>query len=203
MKRITSYSTNFLRTSIALLLIAIATFSCEKEVITPQTQDTPTTVLAEHEGLTRPDAQCGVSLHVDLHNASAIDVADVEILNDAKNLYILIDMNVGQHLDMVKAFIGDASGIEIYGGGDLNTEEFQYQTILTGVHRYTVTLPLGSLTGSQDVVLYAQTSQRDFFGNVTNVSEAFIDGLPLGNGGYAKYSIGTCSNLTETGNAIN
>ena len=192
MKSINTILTTPLKTCMALLLVAILAFSCEKEVITPADQNTPRIELSEHEQLKRPDAQCGSSQFEDLRNHADQLVGSVEILNDETQLYILIDMEFGQHLDHVKAFLGSAAGIEVYGDGDLNMEEFQFQNLMNGAHRYTIQLPLGSLSGSQDLVLFTQVSQRDFFGNVTSTSDAYLDGLTIGNGEYVKYSIGTC-----------
>jgi hypothetical protein len=181
----------------SLLLITALAFGCEKEVITPDA-NTPTAALNGIEDLIRPDVQCGTSRFSDIKNNNGDLYGTVEILNDADYIYMLIEMEHGKFLDAIQVYFGDQASIP-NNGTNIVMEDFQFQAVTDrGATRYTVIMPHSSLSSCSDIVLWAQASERNMFGNTTSTSVTWMSGIAIYDGSFFKYCLGSCgSNFNE------
>lgn len=182
---------------LSLLLITALAFGCEKEVITPDAT-IPTVAESGIEDLIRPDVQCGTSRITELKNNSGDLFGNIEILNDADNIYILIEMEHGKFLDAIQVYFGDQASIP-NDGTNILMEDFQFQAVTNrGATRYTVIMPHASLPSCSDIVLWAQSSERNMFGNPISTEVTWMTGINIYDGSFFKYCLGTCgSNVIQ------
>jgi hypothetical protein len=176
------------------LLVALATlsFACEREVITPAT--TPTAALYGTTGLVAPAPQCGSSNLTHITNAAGSNLGAIEIANDQNSIYVMISMNPTRFMEELRVFAGDASTLDNDGTGNLLMEGFQFQSTFSAPQsRYTVILPKAGLGACVDIVLYGRVATRNAFGQMTNRTYVWADGLPLFNVETYKYCLGTCA----------
>lgn len=172
-------------------LLSLFFFGCEKEVIVPQTNDAPVVNLST-EGHIRPSVQCGSSAYTTLNNG-ATSYGNVEILNNAEQVYILTDMNNGWLLQSVKIFVGNSVNLPKGFGGVIELEEFPFQMIHPRmVDKYTYTLPVASLPTCFGVTIWAKAAQVNMFGQVTNQVDLWANGASVLNGFSFQYCKGTC-----------
>lgn len=181
----------------SLLLITALAFGCEKEVITPDA-NIPTVLESGIEDLIRPDVQCGTSRFTDLKNNNGDQFGTIEILNDADNIYILIEMEHGKFLDAIQVYFGDQASIP-NNGTNIQMEDFQFQAVTDrGATRYTVIMPHASLPNCSDIVLWAQASERNMFGNPISTNVTWMTGISIYDGSFFKYCLGSCgSNIAQ------
>lgn len=195
----------FLSQLFVLMIIFTFAFGCEKEIITPEQTHSPTIAFSGVEDLIRPDVQCGTSRFSDLKTDTGTPFGTVEILNDADNLYMLIDMEQGKFLNATQVFFGTSSAIPTDGNGNMLMEDFQVQTIVArGASRYTIIVPKSSMPNCPDIVMWAQASEKNMFGQTTNTSEVWMTGIPIYDGSFYKYCMGACvSNIGPIGRLAN
>jgi hypothetical protein len=176
------------------LLIVLATLgvACERESIVPATSDAPQ--LYGTSGLVPPAVQCGSSAFSFITDAQGNNLGNVEIANDAANVYVMISMHVTRFLEDLRLFVGEASTIDVDGTGTPIMEGFQFQSVFsTPQGRYTVILPKSTLGACTDIVLYGRAATRNQFGQMSGRRFIWIDGLPLHNIEAYKYCFGSCA----------
>jgi hypothetical protein len=61
-----------------------------------------------------------------------------------------------------------------------------------GATRYTVIMPHSSLPACSDIVLWAQSSTRNMFGNPISTATTWMSGIPIYDGSFFKYCMGVC-----------
>ncbi len=172
-------------------LLSLFFFGCEKEVITPQSNDAPELTLST-EGHIRPTVQCGSSSYTTFKNGTT-PYGSVEILNNSEQLFILTDMNNGWLLESVKIFAGNTVNLPKGFGGTIELEEFPFQMIHPRrVDKYTYTLPVASLPTCFGVTIWAKAAQVNMFGQVTNRVDLWANGAAVLNGFSFQYCKGSC-----------
>ena len=177
------------------LLLGLSLTGCEKELIEPTTTDTISPALRSGIGHFRPDQQCGTSRFGELVSGSTV-MGTVEILNDANDFYILMDMNPNIFLETVFVYFGTSSGIPTNSAGDILTEDFQFQAAIeNGAAKYTVVHPVSGLPVCNDIVLAAVATERNVFGNVVATHNLWLDGTAIHNGYFFKYCVQTCNSI--------
>ncbi|HHG85941.1 MAG TPA: hypothetical protein ENJ82_14435 [Bacteroidetes bacterium] len=177
-----------------LLILLTLFFGCEKEIISPQSINGPTLSASGLESLVRPDVQCGTSRFSVLKSSNGDLYGSVEVLNDADNVYLLIEMEPNKFLDATQAFFGTSSAIPTDGNGSILMEDFQFQSIIArGAARYTIIMPLSSMPNCPDIVLWGQASQKNMFGQTVSNREVWLTGIPIYNGSFFKYCAGACT----------
>lgn len=179
-------------TILTITLLSLAFFGCQKEIITPESNNEP--IIAQSlEGHVRPVQQCGTSAFTTFNNG-ATSYGSIEILNDAEQLYILTDMNNGWLLQSIKIFAGNTLDIPKAYGGTIELEEFPFQMLHPRrVDKYTYTLPMASLPACFGVTIWAKATQVNMFGQVTNQVNLWANGSPVLNGFSFQYCKGVCS----------
>lgn len=176
-------------------LIALISFSCQKEVIRPASDNNTPEISAStgHEGHYRPAVQCGASVFTDFIDNAATGYGSIEVLNDNKNLYVLVDMNHGWLLQSAMIFADNSANLPKAYGGTIEIEEFPFQFMHTRqVSEFTYSIPLSSINTCSDITIYAQAVQLDFFGNVQNTATLWADGTSVLDGFTFQYCAGTC-----------
>ena len=175
-----------------LIVIATLSFACEREVITSTT--TPTAALYGASGIVAPAPQCGSSNTTFITNAANSNLGNIEIANDQNSIYVMISMHPTRFMEELRVFVGDASTLDNDGTGNLIMEGFQFQSTFSAPQsRYTVILPKAGLGACVDVVLYGRVATRNAFGQMTNRTYVWADGLPLFNVETYKYCVGNCA----------
>lgn len=118
----------------------------------------------------------------------------VEILNDASEIYMLLDMNPNYFIDAIYVYYGTNAGIPTNSVGEMLTEDFQFQAAVNGgAARYTVTYPTASLPACTDLVAVVMVSEKNLFGNTIANHALWLDGTAIYNGYSFKYCIDPCN----------
>ena len=172
------------KTCAALILLALATFACEREEISPET-NAPTQQFAGVSQIVHPDNQCGSPTFENIKDGSG-NIGTVEIVNDPSNLYLILQMEL-------KVYIGDAAAMPMDPDGGLMLEQFDYQYRLSvPTDQYTFTTPLTSMHTCSDIAIWARVESLNMFGQVTGSTEAWMSGTAVANGYTTHYCIATC-----------
>ncbi|MEM7040939.1 MAG: hypothetical protein AAF570_28505, partial [Bacteroidota bacterium] len=154
------------------------------------------------EGHHRPDAQCGPSTFTDLINSGQTAYGNLEVLNDGKNVYLLVNMNTGWLLKGLKVFAGDVANLPRGNGGNIEIEEFPYQVLHNRLmQKYTYVFPKGNLPVCSDIAVFAQVAQVDFFGNVQGNMNLWADGTQSSDGYTFNHCAGVCPSMNATNNS--
>lgn len=171
------------------LLLGLSLTGCEKELLEPSGNDSLSPALRGGIGHFRPDSQNGFSRFGEMTDGTGT-MGTVEILNDANDIYILMDMNPNLFLETVFVYFGTSNGIPTNSAGDILTEDFQFQAAIEGgAPKYTVTYPTSGLPICNDIVLMATATERNVFGNVIATHHFWLDGTAIYNGYFFKYCI--------------
>ena len=172
-------------------MIATITFGCQKEILQSETS----LPIAQFDGqsqIVRPDVQCGATITCTMKSSLGM-IGNVEIMNSADLLYVVIDMNNFKFLDQIKVYVGDASFVRLDSDGYVDVEEFPYQYLFnSATNDYTFMLPVSELHSCQDIMVWASVSTRNMMGHVTNMTEAWMSGSPVSNGYATNYCLGSC-----------
>lgn len=164
---------------------------CEKEMLSPE-EGTPEVALSATRA---PIGHCGTIRTSNLVDAQAHALADVQVMNTDGEIYLLIDMHTGFFLDQVKVYFGKTAGLPTKGN-QIQMEDFQFQANTHGKTAFTIRQSVNGLPTCNDLVMWAQVSQRDMFGNVVGQQSVWLEGTPIYNGQYFEYCYQSCSNLS-------
>ncbi|MFN8395364.1 MAG: hypothetical protein U0176_12035 [Bacteroidia bacterium] len=192
---------NYLKGLFFACCIALVAFGCEKEVITPESNEP--TISGSYHYIQRPVAQCGPSIFNDLRDG-ATNLGTLEITNSSSELYLIFNLNNFKFLEEVKVFTQDASNMPMDDDGNIDVERFGFmQTLTTAANDYTLTLPLSSMPTCMDIMVRARVSTRNMWGQTTGINYVWMTGTPVANGFMFHYCAPSCiSGNTNDNNAI-
>lgn len=175
-----------------LLFIGAVMTGCEKEIIEPMT-DTTELNLQARAGQVYPDQSCGPSRSGTLADESGNIYGAAEILNDEVNIYIVLTMHNGFFLESLFANFGTTADIPV-DGTTMVMEDFMFQDYIQGGKTtYTVIFPTAALPVCNDVVLHANVSERNMFGQTVATHETWLGTNPVYNGYFYKYCLASCN----------
>ncbi len=191
MKRTTTNGFTFAKSFSFFLLLVVASFGCEKELIKRASQ-TPAAQFDGINGIQRPIAQCGASTFSTVI-AGPSNLGTAEILNSSDKLYVIMDMNPFKFIDQIKIYVGDRALMPLNADGDALTEAFAYQyQLAVPANDYTFSVPLTSIAACNDIVIWTRVKTRNVFGNVISTTDAWMSGTPLANCFSMRYCVTAC-----------
>jgi hypothetical protein len=191
MKRTTTNGFAFAKTISFFLLLIVASFGCQKELIEHAAQ-TPVAQFDGINGIQRPIAQCGTSTFSNVI-AGPTNLGTAEILNSSDKLYVIMDMNAYKFIDQIKIYVGDRGLMPLNADGDALTEAFAYQyQLAVPANDYTFSLPLTAIAACNDIVIWTRVKTRNVFGNVISTTDAWMSGTPIANGYSVRYCVTAC-----------
>lgn len=165
---------------------------CEKESVAPITDDYALSLQAK-AGEIYPDQQCGSSRTGVLSDDSGNNCGTVEILNDEVNIYLVINMQQGYFLESLFANFGTTADIPV-DDNEMVMEDFMYQEYISGGKTtYTVIFPTAALPVCNDVVLHANVSQRNIFGQTMGTHKTWLGANSIYDGYFYKYCLAQCN----------
>ncbi len=179
-----------------LLLILLFTgaflTSCQKEIVEPVTDDYELS-LQGRAGHIYPDQACGPSRTGTIADLSGNVYGSTEIMNDEVNVYVLISMHNGFFLESLFANFGTTADIPV-DGNTMVMEDFMFQDYIQGGKTiYTVIFPTAALPVCNDVVLHANVSERNVFGQTLAIHDTWMGANPVYNGYFYKYCLARCN----------
>ena len=178
------------RLLLGCLLLAIMAFSCGSDNVDPAAA--PGTISGSYQQVARPAQQCGPSLFSRLKDGNT-DLGSIEVLNSSENIYLIFDLNQYKYLDELKVFKGDIGTLPLDSDGNIDVENFGFQSLLSQpLNEYTMISGLSSTPSCTDFVIWARITTRGIFGNVTATNYAWVTGTPIANGFAFNYCSPAC-----------
>ncbi len=194
LQKLQAYKFMNIKTSLTLLLLlfAITLTSCEKESFQIASTESELNLQAKI-GHVLPDMQCGTSSHDSIRGTNGVVLGTVEILNSENNIHILITMNTGFFLESVFANFGESSNIPV-NNNTMVLEDFMFQDYIEeGATEYTVVYPTNALPACNDIVLYANVAERNWFGQTISTQDSWIGTNVFADGFFNKYCLESCN----------
>lgn len=177
--------------------LAAGLFSCEKEVLQPES---PSVQLRGNSGIVRPASQCGSSAFSSITDAQGGNHGTVEIANDGTNIHTMITLSGNRFLEEAKFFVGDLAAIE-YDADGINFENFPFQSVFSAPqNRYTFINRYAGLGECTELVFWGRVSTRNQFGAVTSMRDVWFNGVALQDIASVKYCPSSCGAASQLGN---
>lgn len=175
------------------LCLVAGLMGCEKELILPEGEANG--VQMSGPGSQLPGNPCGNSRTGNLVDGQGHAVGTVEVMNTDGAIYLDVDLGSGYFLEQIKVYFGDVTGLP-QRGGQIVMEDFQFQAIANGATDYVASYPLNNLPSCNDLVVWAQVSQKNMFGQTLSLLDSYLDGTSVYNGSYFEYCIQSCGNVS-------
>jgi hypothetical protein len=177
------------------LTLATIAFGCGVDNVDPAAS--PQTISGSYQQVARPAQQCGPAMFSRLKDGIT-DLGSLEIINSSSNIYLIFDLNQNKYLDELKVFKGDISSLPLDSDGQVDLENFGFQSILSQpLNEYTMMSGLSTTPSCTDFVIWARITTRGIFGNITATNYAWASGSPVANG----YSFNYCAPACATVNS--
>jgi hypothetical protein len=201
MKLSTSNTLNFTKTLALIVCLALVTFGCQKEMITPES-DAPTAQFGGNPFMQRPIAQCGSSVLGSM-KSGATNLGTAEMLNGDGQFYVIMDMNNYKFIEQIKIFVGDMAQLPYNTDGGLLLEAFPYQYQMPNpANIYTFTIPTNTISTCNEVVVWARVSTRNIFGQVTSTVDTWMSGTPVANGFSTPFCVTECTTGNQSAYSV-
>ena len=186
------------------LLVALVAFSCEKEIVAPESADAPR--IANNSTTPEICSPIGALALSDLQGNTDIQYcgflpctgsegpwADVEIYNTDTDIIVDITMSFGWFIRDVSYTTGSANlngNVPSVGPG------WTVETLAVNSGAYSITIPIGNLSGCVDLALGLTAYKQSFFGgeDANSVTELWATSSPASSTSpfVAEYCIETC-----------
>lgn len=183
---------NFNQRVILFILIGFILTGCQNETF--ESAETTTELnLQAKAGHILPDQQCGPSRNGVFSDNNGVPMANVEILNSETNIHLLLTMNQGYFLESVFANFGTTADIPVHNN-TMVLEDFMFQDFIPdGATNYTVVFPTSALPICNDIVLMANFSHRNIFGQTISTQSSWLGNNSIYNGQFYKYCLNACN----------
>ena len=195
MKEINQKSMKNFRLLLVCLILGSFAFSCGVDNVDPAAA--PQNISGSYQQVARPTQQCGPSVFSRLKDGTT-DLGSLEMLNSSENIYLIFDLNQFKYLDELKVFKGDIGNLPMDSDGNVDLENFGFQSLLSQpLNEYTMISGLSSTPSCTDFVVWARITTRGIFGNVTATNYAWVTGTPIANGYTFNYCSPACSTVNS------
>jgi hypothetical protein len=180
---------------LTLALLTVFAVSCSEDSVNPRQSDTPAVEEAGgHLQLERPGSPCGAYQTIDLVNETGDVMGNVELVNDNSFLYLIPHMQHGWVITDMKLHTGKHQNAPVHSNGRLNTEAFAFQHLVGRyVNETSVRIPVGPLSACSDLFLFVKSAEVDWFGNIINSDNLWLDGTAFSNGMYFTFCKSACT----------
>ena len=126
----------------------------------------------------------------DLVDESGSVIGTLDVTEDANYVYLRNALVHGWQIKKLRIFIGNRQDIPIVNGGTMDVDEFPLKfDHSTPQMICTVSINRGSVTGCNDISVYFQAVQLNFFGTEIAQPEGWADGISILNGYYFNHCL--------------